>query len=293
MAQFQPLPRPFYPLVCPVVGTRNSRALRRGRRLSRRSADRLRTGRAAVRRQDFGNDPTILAKATRTLEALSLKHRHCSIMQEGSNGPTFHFIGVTFHRSAPQTGDFLHGTVKSNARDPLAAIGLVDEKTGNPPIREGRKPFAIRTQVLDARKLVRRPELTPTDAGRAVKHEGSMGMTFLNSTFLLGSILLRTRCAFHAPRVKSHAPAATPYAVVSFDQPSELRPCGSIQKLHVKVGHHLPLLVRRMFNRFPISSSAQGRPYPCRAIITQFNISMRARGRGGRKPLDRQVLARR
>lgn len=243
MAQFQPLPRPFRPLVSPVVGAQNSRVSRSGRsgrRLSRRSAARLRTGRAAVRRQNFGNDPTILAKATRTLEALSLKHRHCSIVQEGSDRPTFHFIRVAFHRSAPQTGYFLHGTVKSNARDPLAAIGLVDEKTGNPPIREGRKPFAIRTQVLDARKLVRRPELTPTDAGRAVKHEGSMGMTFLNSTFLLGSILLRTRCAFHAPRVKSHAPAATPHAVVSFDQPSELRPCGSIQKLHAKVGHHLP-----------------------------------------------------
>ena len=87
-------------------------------------------------------------------------------------------FGIAFHRPSAETLDLLQRTGESSGRHAFAAIGLVDEETGDPPIRRHRQPFAIGARCLDARQLFRRPELAPADAGLAVEHQGGMSAAF-------------------------------------------------------------------------------------------------------------------
>jgi len=92
--------------------------------------------------------------------------------------------------------------------------------------------------MLDARKLVRRPELTPSDGRRAVVHEGGVSAAVADSMFLLSSILQYSP-VFESPvvEVKRHAPAATPHAVVLLDQPTKILPGNFVQRLGVEAIH--------------------------------------------------------
>ena len=110
--------------------------------------------------------------------------------------------------------------------------------------------------MLDARKLVRRPELTPADTTRALVDKSGMSAAFADARFLCGPVLRGSVVAFQAPCVERHAPATTPNAVMSFDQPGEVRPCGFVQGFDAEAGHSATLAAwseRCVRTRTPLS----------------------------------------
>jgi len=76
---------------------------------------------------------------------------------------TFDVFRVAFDGAAPETGDFSQSPFKSDRRNPSASIVPVDEKACDPPIGKVGETIEISSLILDARKLVRRPKLTPAD----------------------------------------------------------------------------------------------------------------------------------
>ena len=79
--------------------------------------------------------------------------------------------------------------------------------------------------------------------------------------------------ASHALRVEGHAPAAAPDAVVSFDQPGEVRPRGFVQRFHAEAGHCRPHPVRTISSR----------EVPKISIWREFDVRPRWLGRGNVK----------
>jgi hypothetical protein len=66
---------------------------------------------------------------------------------------------------------------KSYGCDPFASVIPVNEKASDPPIRKAAETGEIRSLALDARKLVRRSELTPPHRHQAVVHKSGVSST--------------------------------------------------------------------------------------------------------------------
>jgi hypothetical protein len=142
-------------------------------------------------------------------------------MEEGSrNRATFHVLRVALDRSSPKTADFPQSAAEGDGCDALVPMVPIHEETSDSPVWEVFETFHVGSPVFDARKLVGRPELTPAYAGGTVVHQGGVSSAFADPSFLEGSGLSGA-CAL---RVKRHAPAAAPYAVVLLDQPGEVGP---------------------------------------------------------------------
>ena len=139
----------------------------------------------------------------------------------------------------------MQSPLQSDGCYPLASIIPVNEEARDPPIRKVGETIEIGSLILDVRKLGCRPELTPADGGGAVVHKGGVSPAFLDSPFLLSSILQRGPVSESSLEVKGHAPAATPYAVVFLDESSKIRPRRFVQRLGGEVGQDPPLLGRR------------------------------------------------
>ena len=172
-------------------------------------------------------------------------------MKEGCGyRPTFDVLGVAFDRTTPETGDFPQSAFKSDRRNPPASIVSVDEKAGDPPIGKAGETVEIISLILDARKLLGRPELTPADSDRAVVHQGGVSLVVPNSTFLLRSKLRDGPVPESVLQVKRHAPTAAPYAVVPLDQPGKIRPRTIVQSLNVEAAQNA-LLLTILTTRYP------------------------------------------
>jgi hypothetical protein len=180
----------------------------------------------------------IFPKATSSREAKTLEHRDRSVVKEGAcDRPTLNIFRIAFYRASSETRDFLQRALERNGRNPFTAIFLVDEETGDPPIRKGSEAFEIGALELNAWQLVRRPELTPTYTGCAVKYESGVSSAFPDSTLFLRSVLRRGLGTPYTLRMEGHAPAAAPYAIVPLDQPREIWPGAFIKGFHDEIGH--------------------------------------------------------
>src|SRR3954454_16352990 len=172
----------------------------------------------------------MLAEATGSLEAVALEHRHRAVVEKRpGDRAALGVLGIALHGASPEPRDLVHSARARGGGDPAAPVLAVDEEAGDPPIRKGDETVEVRAAALDARQLVGRPELTPSDAPRAVVHERGVGPPFPDSGLLLGPVL---RHGLRAPDpfgVKAHAPAAAPYAVVALDQLREIRPGALVQ----------------------------------------------------------------
>lgn len=157
--------------------------------------------------------------------------------------PTVDVFTVAFDSAPTEAGDFAQGPSESDRCNPLASIIPINEKAGDSPIRKADKTIEIGSLILDAGKLLCRPELTPADGGRGVVHKGSVRPTVPDSPFLLRTILQHGPVSESALEVKGHTPAATPYAVVLVDQPSKVRPRGFVQRLGVEACQNLFLIL--------------------------------------------------
>lgn len=174
-------------------------------------------------------------------EPLAFEHRDRAVVKKGSRDrSTRGVFGVAFHGSSPKSGDLPQSALESGCRDSFTPVVPVHKETGDPPIRKVGQTLEISSLVLDARKLVWWPELTPADGARAVVHEGGVSLAFPDSTLLAGSVLRRGRVAPHTLGVEGHAPAATPNTVVLLGQAREVRPGGLVQRFHVDAGRSPP-----------------------------------------------------
>ena len=160
---------------------------------------RLVSGAGDIRHHYLADNPAVLADPAHAPKTLSLEHLHRPIVQERRrHRATLYILGIALHRSAAETADFPDRALERGGRDTLAAIGPVDEEAGDPPVGKRRQPFVIGTPMLDAWKLLRRPELAPADAVRPVIDEGGVGGALPDTRFLLGSILRRGLATPHA-----------------------------------------------------------------------------------------------
>jgi hypothetical protein len=128
--------------------------------------------------------------------------------------------------------------LESDRGDPFFSIIPVNEKAGDPPGRQPVETIKIGSFILDARKLVSRPELTPANGSGTVIHQSCVSLAFSNSLFLVHPILQRGPVTKAVLQVKSHAPTAAPNTVVLLYQPSKIWPSCFIQRLDLETGHH-------------------------------------------------------
>jgi len=135
------------------------------------------------------------------------------------------------------TRDFLQRPFERGFRDALAPAGLVHEEARDSPVRKAGDAIGVGALALDARELVRRAELTPTDALASVEDERGMSGAFADTMLLLATVLSRGLAASNALRMKRHAPAAAPDAIVPLDESREVRPGRGVQRLGGQISH--------------------------------------------------------
>src|SRR6266705_3738755 len=122
-------------------------------------------------------------------------------------------------------GDLVARAFQRRPRDALAAVPLVNEEAGDPPVRMRRRVILVFTPVLDTGEFLRAAVLAPP-LGGAVIVDDQRGMRAASPgpALLPGAVLRRV-----GPRhlgVVGHAPASAVNAVVALGELVERRPCG-------------------------------------------------------------------
>ncbi|KIL38530.1 hypothetical protein SD70_25735 [Gordoniibacillus kamchatkensis] len=101
------------------------------------------------------------------MKSLTLKNRNRAYWK----GKILKPIGFGRHRDSFQrfrlrVGNFAKGTFKSDGSETFSPIIPVYEKTGDSPNRKFGETAHILSLMLNSRKLIWRPKLTPIDDGR-------------------------------------------------------------------------------------------------------------------------------
>lgn len=131
----------------------------------------------------------VLSQATISLEPVSLEHRNrCVIKKRAGHRPSVRVLRVALHDSTPASGDFFQRSFKSDRRDTFASILSVYEETRDSPLWKFSETLLIVSLVLDPRKFVSRPVLTPSDCDRTIVDESSVCSAFSDSMLFFMSV---------------------------------------------------------------------------------------------------------
>ena len=153
------------------------------------------------------HDPGVLADAATPDEAVLLEELDRRAEEEAALClATGCHLGDGLDEAAPEMGDLVERPLQACPGDALAAMPLVDEYAGDPPIRPWRSVLVVLALVLDTRELVGATVLAPA-LGGAVLVDDKRGMSAPRAdAILLGvAIVDSLLCAFG---VIADAPAA-------------------------------------------------------------------------------------
>jgi hypothetical protein len=172
-------------------------------------------------------------------EASALEHAGGTEADERSvHFPVSHIFRIRFDKTSARFGDEPQRAFQSETGDFSAAISPVHEKASYPPVGFGLQALEIGfLELVAGGDFITSPELTPANRYVTIKNDGSVSPPLAYEGVFVVFLFSEACVTGFLILLESHAPAAAPNAVVTFNQVCIGGPGGLVERFDDEVIH--------------------------------------------------------